>query len=148
MEEQNKNEIIEEEVKQTEESTIFAAPSQHTDKGKTGKNSLLKKIIAAVLCVALLVGVTFAVVKLIPEKEPEDVSINQSYQVLSVDQTQITKITIKHEGGTMVLNSSMVENDKKELTQVWSLEGYDNSLIDQTSLAQIASYASSLSAFR
>lgn len=147
MEEQNKNEIVEEEVKQTEESTIFAAPSQHTDKGKKGKYSLLKKIVAAVLCVALLAGVTFAVVKLIPEKKPEDVSINQSYQVLSVDQTQITKITIKHEGGTMVLNSSMVENDKKELTQVWSLEGYDNSLIDQTSLAQIASYASSLSAF-
>ncbi len=147
MEEQNKNEIIEEEVKEAEESTIFAAPSQHTDKGKKGKYSLVKKIIAAVLCVAILAGVSFAVVKLIPEKEPEDVSINQSYQILSVDPTQITKITIKHEGGTMVLNSSLVENDNKELTQVWSLEGYDNSLIDQTSLSQIASYASSISAF-
>lgn len=146
MEENNKNEIIEEQAKD-EQSTIFAAPTEHIDKGKKSKNSLLKKIIAALVCVALLAGVTFAVVKLIPEKEPEDVSINQSYQVLNVDPTQITKITVEHEKGTMVLTSAMVENEEKELTQVWSLEGYDNSLIDQTSLSQIASYAAAISAF-
>ncbi len=147
MEENNKNEIIEEQVNNEEQSTIFAAPEQHTDKGKKSQNPLLKKIIAALLCVALLAGATFAVVKLIPEKEPEDVNINQSYQVLNVDPAQITKITIEHEKGKMVITSAMVENDEKELTQVWSLEGYDNSLIDQTSLSQIASYAAAISAF-
>ncbi|MEE0946992.1 MAG: DUF4340 domain-containing protein [Acutalibacteraceae bacterium] len=144
MEVNNKKEIME---SANEESTIFAAPSEHIDKGVSSKHSLLKKIIAAVLCVAVLAGATVAVVKLIPEKEIEEIGMNQGEAVLNVDPTQITKITVTHSTATLVLTSAMVENDDKKLEQQWTLEGYDNSLIDQTSLAQIASYAAVLTSY-
>lgn len=147
MEENNRNEIIGEETKEFGDSTIFSAPSQHTDKGKKGKYSLIKKIIAAVLCVAILAGVSFAVVKLIPEKTPEQIETNNGYQVINVNPLHISKITINHSEGQLVLLSSLEENKDKELAQKWSLEGYDNSLIDSASLEQIASYAATITAF-
>ena len=119
-------------------STVFSAPVEHKDKKKTGKFSLLKKIIAAILCVAVLVGSTVLVVKLIPELTEDKAEVFEPKQVMALDVNTFKKLTIKHPGATLVITSS-IEDNKGEAKQVWTLEGYDKSLIDATSLSQLAS---------
>lgn len=130
------------EEKDFEESTIFSAPTEHTDKGKKGRFSLLKKIIAAVLCVAILASGTVLVVKLIPEKEIEQVDINQGEQFLNVPANEVSKITVSHAAGSLVINSATVDGES-----TWLLDGYDNSLIDTASLEQIVGYVTNMKAY-
>ncbi len=143
MSEHEKNNINNNEQEEVlEESTIFSAPTEHTDKGKKGKFSLLKKIITALLCVAILAGSTVLVVKLIPEKEIEQTDINQGYQILNVPTDEISKITVSHAAGSLVLLSTVTDGEKS-----WLLDGYDNELIDAASLSQIADYVSVMTAY-
>ena len=127
---------------EAEESSIFSAPTEHIDKGKKSKNSLLKKIIAAVLAVIILASGTVLVVKLIPEKTTEQVEVDQGYAILNVPQNEIKKVTVTHEAGSLVILSSVKDNE-----QSFILEGYDNTLIDAVSLEQIVGYVSSMKAF-
>ena len=142
MENNQNNENIVEQKEAVEESTIFSAPGEHTDKKKKSKYSLIKKVIAGLLIVAVLVGGTFAVIHFIPEKTPEQVEMNNGTVIFSAPIEEFKKITITHSKGSYTLLS---ETENKE--QVWTLEGYDNSLIDKESLAQIVSYAASLTSF-
>lgn len=128
------------------DSTVFTAPTEHKDKRKAGKFSLVKKIIAAVLAVAILAGATVMVVKLIPELQQGETEVFEPQQIMSLDTSTFKKITIKHPTATLVINSSIEESDK-ESKQVWTLEGYDATLIDATSLSQIATYASAVTAY-
>ena len=139
---ENNKDIINENIPENEESTIFSAPAEHKDKSKTGKFSLLKKIIAAVLCVALLAGSTVLVVKLIPEKEVDVTEPDRGYQILNVPTDEISKITISHSAGKLVLLAATVDEKRSFI-----LDGYDNSLIDTASLEQIVGYASVMTAY-
>lgn len=127
-------------------STVFSAPAEHKDKHRAGKFSLLKKIVAAVLAVAVLAGGTVLVVKLIPEKEGDSVDVFEPKQIMSLDTATFKKVTVKHPGATLVITSA-IEQGKSESKQVWTLEGYDAALIDAASLSQIASYAAVITAF-
>lgn len=127
---------------EAEESSIFSAPTEHIDKGKKSKNSLLKRITAAVLAVIILASGTVLVVKLIPEKTTEQVEVDQGYAILNVPQNEIKKVTVTHEAGSLVILSSVEYNE-----QSFILEGYDNTLIDAASLEQIVGYVSSMKAF-
>lgn len=138
--------VLETQTEDFASSTVFAAPAEHNDKKKAGKFSLLKKIIAAVLVVAILVGSTVLVVKLIPELTEEKAEIFEPKQVMVLDTSTFKKVTVKHSGITLVLNSA-IEEKNNESKQVWTLEGYDPTLIDATSLSQIASYAASVTAY-
>ena len=142
MENNQNNENIVEQKEAVEESTIFSAPGEHTDTKKKSKYSLIKKVIAGLLIVAVLVGGTFAVIHFIPEKTPEQVEMNNGTVIFSAPIEEFKKITITHSKGSYTLLS---ETENKE--QVWTLEGYDNSLIDKESLVQIVSYAASLTSF-
>ena len=127
-------------------STVFAAPTEHKDKRKSSRFTLLKKIVAVLLVVAILVGSTVLVVKLIPEKQQEKADVFEPQQIISLDAASFEKITITHPGATLVLNSSVEEKDGQS-KKVWTLEGYDETLIDSISLSQIASYAASVTAY-
>ena len=127
-------------------STVFTAPTEHKDKKKSGKFSLLKKIVAVLLAVALLVGSTVLVVKLIPEKQEEKADVMEPKQIISLEAASFKKLTITHPTATLVLNSSVEEKDGQS-KKVWTLEGYDATLIDSVSLAQIVSYAASVTAY-
>ena len=74
---QNENNINEEEF-----STIFSDPTVHKRKENKGKSSKVLKIVSLVLVVAIIIGGTFAVVKLIPEKEEEIISSDNKITVL------------------------------------------------------------------
>lgn len=149
---QQPEEVLEETQNEKEEqeefagSTVFAAPAEHKDKNKTGRFSLLRKVIAIVLCVAILAGSAFLVVKLIPKKQDEETLSFQPKQVIAVDTSLFNKVTVVHPEATLVLNSTITEEDGQS-KQVWSLEGYDNSLLDATTLSQIASYAATVTAY-
>lgn len=130
------------EAEEIEENSIFSAPIEHKDKSKKSKFSLLKKIIAAVLVVAILVGSTVLVIKLIPEKQPEQFEYNQGTQIINVAQSEIKKVTVSHAAGSLIIKSAVVDGE-----QGWELEGYDNSLIDQASLAQLVNYVSAVTSY-
>ncbi len=147
----NQNNMLPEETANEEadvfaSSTVFAAPTEHKDKRKSGKFSLLKKIIAALLAVAVLVGSTVLVVKLIPEKQEDAADVFEPKTIISLDIASFKKVTVTHPGATLVLNSSVEEKDGQS-KQVWTLQGYDATLIDAISLSQIASYAASVTAY-
>ena len=59
------------EAEAVEESTVFSDPTAHKEKKAPSKKNFAVKIISAFLIVAILAGGTFAVIKLIPEKQTE-----------------------------------------------------------------------------
>ncbi|MBE6729218.1 MAG: DUF4340 domain-containing protein [Ruminococcaceae bacterium] len=133
-------EFEKEPLEQAEESTIFSAPEEHIDKGKKSKFSLAKKIIAAVLAVAIIATGTVLVVKLIPEKTVDPVEMNEGVTFLNVPTTEIKKVTVKHENATLVI----VADKDEEGEDTFILEGYDRTLVDSASLSQIVGYVSNM----
>lgn len=137
-------ENIETEASKADEntSTVFSAPEEHKDVQKGGMK-LWKKIVCVLLAVAVIGGGTFAVIKLIPEKD--DYAAPSETQTLAIaDVNSFSEITVKNARlEPYTIRSEIVEGEKGSEI-VWSLDGYDNDLIDQTSLSLIASYAASI----
>ena len=96
----DENQNIEINEENDELSTVFADPAAHkvTADGKKNQNKKrIMSIIAGVLAVAVLIGGTVAVVKLIPEKEDDDGTTSQTPQinVLSMKEAEVKNVTIK-----------------------------------------------------
>ncbi len=153
MSEFQENKDLEKEIADTQdsedfESTIFSNPEAHKEKKKTSKKGFLLKIISAFLVVALLVGGTFAVIKLIPEKEEgtgED--IKQAISVLSNLSKDVAEVNISNKNGEFKLYPTKEVIDEKNTT-VWHLDGIDSSLTESSVISNIATNAMSLSASR
>lgn len=143
---ENQKDFIPEEQEDFSSSTVFSAPTEHKDKKKAGKHSLTLRLLSIFLVVCLLGGSVWWVAKYISEKSAEEPSTFEPKQIVTLSVSSFTKLTVIHNEATLVLNSETTE-DSGQQKQVWTLEGYDNTLIDSTSLSQIASYASSLTAF-
>ena len=143
---ENQKDFIPEEQDDFSSSTIFSAPSEHKDKKKAGKYSLALRLVAIFLVVALLGGSVWWVTKYIAEKTAKEGGTFQPEQMSILGTTSFKKLTVIHDTATLVLNSSMQEESGQQ-KQVWTLEGYDETLIDKTSLSQIATYASAVTVF-
>lgn len=154
MSEFQENLDLEKEIAATEdseelESTIFSNPEEHTEKKKKhSKKGFIIKIASAFLAVAILAGGTFAVVKLIPEKQPEQgEDIKTSIAVLSNLSKTVAEVNVLNKNGEFKLYPTKeVINDKK--TTVWHLDGIDASLTESDTISSIANNAISLSASR
>ncbi len=144
---ENQKDFIPEEQDDFSSSTIFAAPVEHKDKKKAGKHSLLLRLLSIFLVVALIGGSAWWVAEYIAEKTANKGETFEAKQMVTLSATSFKKLTIIHNTATLVLNSSMTEENGQQ-TQVWKLEGYDETLIDKTSLSQIASYASAVTVFK
>ncbi len=136
-----------------EVSTVFSDPTAHKINADGKKNANKKRIttiIAGVLAVALLVGTTIAVVKLIPEKKDDDgtSSTIPQIEVLTVAEEEMQKLTVKNENGSFVLNNEIEEDEDGDEECVWSIEGYDIDVIDDYALYNIASNFMNLTAIR
>ena len=136
------------EVSEDFESTIFSNPEAHKEKKKTSKKGFIIKIIAAFLVVAVLAGGTFAVIKLIPEKQVEtpDESL-KSITVLSNLSSDVSEVNISNKNGEFKLYPTKEVIDNKDTT-VWHLDGIDSSLTESTTISNIANNAVALSASR
>ena len=128
------------------ESTIFSAPKEHDDKPKKSSGRI-KKIVAAFLSVAVLIGGTFAVIKLIPVIEETVNNNDKSAEVTKLNSDDFEKVTLQNGDKKLVLMSSIAEG-KDSSTVTWTLDGYDATLIDSYSVKQTVSELASITALR
>ncbi len=131
-----------------ETSTVFSNPQEHEHKVTKNQNKKrLKIIISSVLAVAVLLGGTFAVIKLIPEKEDPTAPKIEEITVLDIKTDDIKEVTVENKNGTFKLTSKQIKEDD-ETTTVWLLDGYDAELTDSYSIENIVSNMASVSAIR
>ena len=148
--EQNQNTEISE---QDELSTIFSDPTAHkmtADKTKNPNKKRWTAVIAGVLAVAVLIGGTIAVIKLMPEMKDDDVTSSQTPEipVMSMKEADFKTITVKNKNGTFVLDNKVSKDDEGYDECVWTIQGFDMDVIDDYALYNIASNFMSLTALR
>lgn len=127
-------------------STVFSAPKEHTKERKTGKHKTLVTIICCVLSLAVLVGAVFGIKEWIPEKQQEEVSSFSPTKVYSFNVVNLEELEIKYEGVQLNITSQIV-TENGEQVQKWSLKGFDDELINQESLSQLASYITTVTSY-
>lgn len=143
---ENIKDIVENEEPIDETSTVFSTPAAHKDRKKAGKFALLILPIIATLVVALLASSIYFVVKYIAIPVEEKTTQFTPQNTLSYNPASLNKITVTNKYNTLVFNSNVVESNG-ESSQVWTLEGYDNSLIDSATINQLVSYAAAFQTF-
>lgn len=143
----------------SEFSTIFGDPVEHRKKsGGPRKSKRLISVIAACLAVAVLVGGTLAVIKLIPEKETEDEtgSADTSIQVLELEEDSVNAVTVTNSQGSFKLvpvrtteaatDSEDEESTETTVTTTWTVEGTDQKYTSSSAIQSKVSALISLSA--
>ncbi len=148
--EQNQNTEI---TEQDELSTIFSDPTAHkmtADKTKNPNKKRLTAIIAGVLAVAVLIGGTIAVIKLMPEMTDDDNTNSQTPEisVMTMKEADFKTITVKNKNGTFVLDNEVSKDEDGYDECVWTLQGYDMDVISDYELYNIASNFIALTALR
>lgn len=143
----------EKETQQTENefenSTIFSNPVEHKEV-KVKKIGLWKKVLLAVLCVAILAGGTVAVIKLIPVLENSSLSpFSKEITVLDLDAEDFKKIEITNSNGTEKLYSEKkkIEGSNNEITE-WYLESVTKDLTDPMKISKVAEALADIKATR
>ena len=148
--EQNQNTEI---TEQDELSTVFSDPTVHkmtADKTKNPNKKRWTAIIAGVLAVAVLIGGTIAVIKLVPEMQDEDTTSSEmpKITVMSAKEADFKTITVKNKNGTFVLNNKVSKDEDGYDECAWTIQGFDMDVIDDYALYNIASNFMSLTALR
>ncbi len=123
-----------------EESTIFgASPVKDENRKSPKKNKMLKTALSAFLALAILVGGTVAVIKLIPEKTDEDTTPQtEQTTIFAYKDTDVETVTVERTSGTVVYTSALVETEtesESSTAAVWSINGVDSALIDASALS-------------
>ncbi len=137
-------------------STVFADPTAHENGAEKGKKKKpLKIILSLFLAVAVLCGGTFAVVKLIPEREEATKQESKTIKVLNYKTDDIKEVNIKNQNGSFKFLSQVVETTNtasqgSETTKetVWYADGYDKELISTNYIKQIIDTVCTVSAVR
>lgn len=138
-----------------EDSTVFSTPAEHKDKSKaTGGKKRLVSIIAACLAVAILVGGTLAVIKLIPEMTDDETpnTVFEDIVVVDADSSTFTGVTIKNKNGDFKFTTQQVtttdEDGETKTTSYWTVDDVDYSKLSSSSLESIITSSASLIATR
>ena len=133
-------------------STIFSNPEKHkTVAVKNGNKKRLKIVIAALSALAVLVAGTFAVIKLIPEKQDETSTPElKEIEVLSQKDTDYKTVTVNNKNGSFKFYSviTKAEDEKSEDTAKWYLDGYAQDLVSTSNISQVISSLTEISASR
>lgn len=135
-------------------STIFADPTAHKQVKKPPAKKRLKMVLSLVLAFAVLVGGTFAVIKLIPEKEDETPDSNEEILVLNCEEEVIKNVVVKNENGTFkFLWRTVTEEAEEEGATpteytVWRLDGVDETLTSSNTISNFVDKLTYISAIR
>ena len=141
-------------------TSIFADPEAHNDKPKQNGKRRIISIIAAFLAVAVLVGGTIAVIKLIPELEDDEAqsSVFEDIKVVDVDSDKLSTVTVKNSKGEFKFysvtsestegESSDTSSDKSENAVSWLLDGIEMDKTSSSEINSIISSAASVTAMR
>ncbi|MBQ8741485.1 MAG: DUF4340 domain-containing protein [Clostridia bacterium] len=137
------------------ESTVFSAPAEHKVKApKKSSKKRLTSIIAACVAVAVLVGGTIAVIKLIPEMTEEEApsSVFEDIAVVDADSEAFKTVTITNGNGEFKFVTQQItatnEAGETETTDYWAVEGIDISKLSNTTMNNIIASAASVTATR
>ena len=136
-----------------EESTIFSAPLEHNDVIKNTKKNKLIGTIAAVVAAAILAVSSFAVVKLVPDKQSEsDSPLFEEIKVLDIDSANLSTVTVTNPNGTFEFkaDTTTVTNENGTVSQAvaWNLEGQDMSKLNKSEIDDIINAACSITSHR
>lgn len=138
-----------------EESTVFSAPVEHKDKAsKNAGKKRLVSIIAACLAVAVLIGGTVAVIKLIPELKEEEVaeSVFEDISLIDKDSSTFKTVNVTNTNGTFKFVKQQItstdENGKEQTTSYWGADGIDIKKMSSDAMNTMISSAGSITALR
>lgn len=138
-------------------STVFSAPAEHKKQASDKTKKRWPKVVAAVLAVAVLIGGTVAVVKLIPEREENTVSTPAVEEITVLDEKSkdYKTVTVTNSKGTFkfysvteVKESTDTASSGSTETVTWYLDGYDKSLIDTYSAGDVVGSIAAIKASR
>lgn len=140
-------------VANDEFSTVFSDPTEHRKIVVKDKKNRLKIGLSLLLAVAVLVGGTFAVVKLIPEKEVETTPLNKKIMILEYDIEDCEKVSVKNQNGTFELLSKIVKDTDEQDGEVvekkaWYMKGYKESMTDSDLIESVVITLGDISAIR
>lgn len=140
-------------------STVFSDPTVHNRTADSKKRKKrLPVVIASVLAVAVLVGGTVAVIKLIPEKEDDTSSVAtvEDITVLEKNADDFKTVTVTNKNGSFKLYSETVVTESSSSdsssgsteTVNWYFNGYAKELLNSSRISGVASAAANISASR
>ncbi len=138
-----------------EESTVFSAPVEHKKKApvNAGKKRLTS-IIAACVAVAVLIGGTIAIIKLIPEMKGDETvsSVFEDISVIDADSKAFTSVTVTNKNGEFKFVTQQINgadaNGAADTTTYWTVEGVDVSKLSSTTTNDIIAAAAEFIATR
>ena len=138
---------------QEEFSTVFSDPTEHTTKAvKNGNKKRILTVLSAFCALAVLVGGTFAAVKLIPKKSDETTGQPElkEIEVLSQKDTDLKSVTVNNKNGSFKFYSviTKAEDENSEDTVNWYLDGYKQELVSTSSISTIVNSITNISASR
>lgn len=137
-----------------EESTVFSAPVEHKDKAKKSGKKRLVSVIASALAVAVLIGGTVAVIKLIPELKEEETtsSIFEDISVIDRDSSTFTSVDVTNTNGTFNFVTKEItstdDNGETTTSTYWDVEDIDISKLSTDATNSVISSAASVTAVR
>ena len=131
-------------------STVFSDPTEHKRTAPEKKKSRLLIAIASVLAVAIFAGGTVAVIKLIPEREEEQVSpYAEEIEVKAVESDSLSSVTVTNSEGTVKLYSVTEKTEDSDTETVnWYVDGVDTALTSTSTAEQFVSAVGSVTAMR
>lgn len=138
------------ETTETQESTIFSAPSQKEEKKVKEKKPF--RMIALLLAIAIVIGAgAFAAVKLIPEKEEQQDSLE--FDVYKYDTQKVEWIEIKSEEKTIKFLTTLESMEAEQADQTgydvnWSIDGLSAHLTDSAEINSSMFFSTTLKAIR
>ena len=138
-----------------EESTVFSPPIEHKDKApKNANKKRLVSIVAACLAVAILIGGTISVIKLIPELKDDEVasSVFEDISLIDKDSSTFTSVKVTNTNGTFEFIKKEIttttDEGKTEAKSYWGVEEIDISKMSTDSMNSVISSAASITATR
>ena len=136
-------------------TTVFSEPEQKNGKRiKTGGiKRQMKAVIASAVALALLVGGTVAVVKLIPEKDDSSSSSSSLFSdisLVSAQSSDLDSVTVTNSNGkyTFLSEKTTSSDSSGTETTVWYIDGIDKSFVSSESIETVVKSAASVTAKR
>ncbi len=146
---------IEKDLEAEELSTVFSAPTEHKKKAEaTLRKRPWRVILSSFLAVAILITGTVTVIKLIPEKEEEEIGSSlESITVLEKNKDDFSEVTVKNKNGSYKFYSETATTEATEDTEAtttvsWYLEGVEKELLNTTRISNTISSIAAISASR
>ncbi len=136
----NENEYVDE---YGEFGTIFSDPAEHRAVKSRGNRKRLIAIISSVLAVAVLIGGTIAIIRLIPKKKTDDDTSTltqspESHSLVEIDESEVSEVIITNNNGSFTFNATqeITESESSSSTTTsWILAGGNMELVSSDKIS-------------